>query len=57
MAGAEIIRQALGGYGAEVIEGLRIGPQTKASYEKTGVFTSSRTGSHACRSRRSPAWR
>lgn len=27
-------RQQLGAYGAEVIDGLRIGPQTKASYKK-----------------------
>jgi hypothetical protein len=31
---AEPSRQKLGAYGREVIEGLRIGPQTRASYSK-----------------------
>lgn len=36
-------RQRLGAYGREVIEGLRIGPQTRASYLKNWRCTSSRT--------------
>ena len=46
-------RQRLGAYGAEVINGMRIGPQTWRRTRRTGGTTSSPTRSHSCRWRSS----